>query len=134
MNSIMRSNKIGCSLLYVEDDPDTRALLSWVIRRQFPDIELHVAENGRIGFDLFKEHSPNIVVTDINMPIMDGIQMSRLIKDINSEVTVIAVSGNISEDCRSDAFSAGINHYLNKPVMLQKFYMVIEDSINKTNH
>jgi len=120
--------------LYVEDDSDIRTLFSNIIRKRFPDVELHIAENGKIGLDLYKEHRPDIVVTDINMPIMDGIQMSRLIKDMKSEVTVIAISGNICDDYQSDAMSAGITHYLNKPVMLQEFCLVIEDSINKTIH
>ena len=129
MNFLMKSKNIGSSLLYVEDDPATRALFSRVIQRQFPDVELHIAENGKIGLDLYKKHSPDIVVTDINMPIMDGIQMTRLIKDINSEVTVIAVSGNIGDDCRLEAFSAGINYFMNKPIVLNKLCLVIEDSI-----
>jgi YesN/AraC family two-component response regulator len=130
----MSKSKTSSSLLYVEDDPAIRALFSDVIRSSFPDVELHIAENGRIGLDLYKEHRPDIVVTDINMPIMDGIQMTRLIKDMKSEVTVIALSGNICDDYRSDALSAGITHYLNKPVRLQEFCLVIEDSINKTIH
>lgn len=127
----MKSNKIGISLLYVEDDPETRVLCSRVMRSRFPDVELYVAENGKIGLDLYKVHSPNIIITDINMPIMDGIQMTRLIKDINSEVTVIAVSANTSDNYRLDAFNAGIKYYINKPIMIQTLCLTIEDSINK---
>lgn len=126
-------NKVGISLLYVEDDPATRTLCSRFMRSRFPDVELYIAENGKIGLDLYKVHSPNIVITDINMPIMDGIQMTRLIKGINSEVTVIAISANSCDNYRLAAFNAGINHYINKPIMFQNLRLVIEDSIYKTN-
>lgn len=131
MNSLVKSNKIGISLLYVEDDPATRALCSKVMRSRFPDVELYVAENGKIGLDLYKAHSPNIVITDINMPIMDGIQMTRLIKAINTEVTVIAISAHGSDNHRLDAFNAGINCYINKPIKLQTLCLEIYNSISK---
>lgn len=133
MNTLVNSNKIGISLLYCEDDPATRNLCSKVIRSRFPDFEFYIAENGKIGLDLYKVHSPNIVITDINMPIMDGIQMTRLIKDINSEVTVIAISANSCGNYREDVFDAGINCYLNKPIAFQTLFLLIEDSINKIN-
>jgi YesN/AraC family two-component response regulator len=97
------------------------------ITTQFPGVELYIAENGKIGFDLYKEYSPNIVITDINMPIMDGIQMTRLIRAENSEVTVIAVSGNTRDDCRMDAITAGVNHYMKKPISLDELFAVIWD-------
>ena len=54
----------------------TCGMLCTVIRRKFPDAAIYLAENGRIGVELFKKHTPDIVITDINMPVMDGIEMA----------------------------------------------------------
>ncbi len=51
-----------------------------MIPLKFPDVELYTAENGKAGLDIFHEHAPDIVITDINMPVMDGIKMATEIK------------------------------------------------------
>jgi YesN/AraC family two-component response regulator len=58
------------SILIVEDEPGTLELLTAIITMKYPDLVLHTAGNGRIGLELFKTYTPDIVVTDINMPEM----------------------------------------------------------------
>ena len=60
------------SLLYVEDDAVTRELVGEIIPRKFPHFSVYTAENGKAGLELYKKYCPEIVVTDINMPIMNG--------------------------------------------------------------
>ncbi|MCT7564818.1 response regulator [Aliarcobacter butzleri] len=55
-----------------------------------------VAKNGQEGLELFKKHNPDLVITDIQIPVMDGIQMIKAIKEINPQVqTVIVTTFNI---------------------------------------
>jgi CheY-like chemotaxis protein len=70
------------SLLYVEDESLTRDAVCTFIRKIIPDIQLHTAENGNEGLERFKDLRPDIVVTDIKMPVINGIEMARAIKSI----------------------------------------------------
>lgn len=61
------------SILIVEDEEFTRELLVSILTKQFPDVALYSAINGRTGLELCKTHSPDIVITDMNMPEMGGV-------------------------------------------------------------
>jgi len=80
------------SLLYVEDEAEIRDLLRGVLIRKFPNLDIHVAENGMAGLEVFRERRPDIVLTDIRMPLMDGIQMSRAIREENPSANIIVIS------------------------------------------
>src|SRR5512133_755208 len=86
------------SLIFVEDDSLVRMAVSRVIAREFPDFTVYTAENGRTGLELFKEHTPEIVITDINMPIMDGIEMAGEIKSIQPDTNFVVVTGYGDKD------------------------------------
>jgi YesN/AraC family two-component response regulator len=68
------------ALLLVEDEPNARDMLKAMLARNYPGLRVYAAENGADGLDLFREHHPEIVVTDISMPVMNGIQMTREIR------------------------------------------------------
>lgn len=114
------------SLLFVEDDNTICEVIGRMIARQFPDVTVYTAENGRIGLELFKEHTPEIVITDINMPEMDGIEMAGKIKSIKADTKFIVLTG-YSDNKYLDRFSEiGFNDYIVKPVDLRKLFAAIE--------
>ena len=77
-------------LLIVEDDSGVMDMLASVFEKEF---EIHTAENGVIAYDMFFEVRPNIIVTDIMMPKMDGADLTRRIKLISPVTTIFALSG-----------------------------------------
>ena len=74
------------TVLYVEDDIEIREELESFF--SFRVKELFVAENGSEGLELYKKHQPDIVVTDINMPLMNGIEMLKHIRAIDKNTPV----------------------------------------------
>jgi YesN/AraC family two-component response regulator len=97
-----------------------------MITREFPGITVYTAENGLIGLELFKDHTPEIVITDINMPVMDGIEMAGKIKAIKSDTRFIVLTG-YSEKKYSEKFSEiGFYEYIIKPVDINLLFAVIE--------
>ncbi len=122
------------SLLYVEDEPEIRGLLSGVLARKFPSLELLIAENGKSGLELFKERRPEIILTDIRMPIMDGIQMAREIRGIDSTASIIVISACSETDYLLEAIKMGISRYVLKPIDHKMLFEAINDCIARITH
>jgi YesN/AraC family two-component response regulator len=114
------------SLLFVEDDHMVCLAIGRIIARRFPDATVYTAENGRIGLELFKEHTPEIVITDINMPVMDGIEMARKIKSIKTDTMFIVLTGYNDKNYLERFGEIGFNDYIVKPVDFGKLFAAIE--------
>ena len=125
MEAVSNARRVP-SLLIVEDDRVICQMLATVIQRKFCDATIYRAENGRIGLDLFKEHRPAIVITDINMPVMDGIEMAAAIKALQADAHFIVMTA-YSDKAYFEKFSAiGFCAYLLKPIMLPMLFAAIE--------
>ncbi len=102
------------TVLYVEDDADTRKQFTDFLSR--PVGTLITAVNGLEGLEAFKKHKPDIVVTDILMPQMDGLTMAQHILELAPSVPVIAVTAFEQTDYLMRAINIGIDKYVTKPV------------------
>lgn len=114
------------SILFVEDDHMVCLSIGRILAMQFPDATVYTAENGQIGLELYKEHTPEIVITDVNMPVMDGFEMASKIKSIKTETKLIVLTG-YSDNNYFERFSEiGFDDYIVKPVDFQKLFTAIE--------
>ena len=112
------------SLLLVEDDITARKIISRMVALKFPQCTMFTAEHGEEGVKLFMEHAPDLVVTDINMPIMDGIEMVRKIKAMNPNATYIIISARE----RVDQFEEiGYCAFLRKPLDFNELLYAIQN-------
>jgi two-component system, sensor histidine kinase and response regulator len=116
------------SILIVEDDKAARDILGVVISKKYPDITLYFAENGRTGVDLFKEKAPEIVITDVNMPVMDGIQMAREIKALKADTMFIVITA-YSDRNISEKFIDGFTSFIKKPIQFAALFEAINKCI-----
>ncbi len=103
------------SVMHVEDDTSVRESLMRFLKRRFNTI--YSAKDGAEGLDLYTEHKPDIIITDIQMPVMDGIDMSRRIKELNSEALIIVTTAFNEKPYLEKAQDIGITEYLKKPVV-----------------
>lgn len=110
-------NEKKFAILYVEDDLDTREELSIFLEQKCA--KLHVATNGQEGLNLFKKHLPNLIISDIQMPIMDGISMAKEIKSINISIPIIFVTAFNEINYLKASMDLGITNYVEKPVNLK---------------
>lgn len=78
-------------------------------------ITVDVAENGLIGVEKFKAHGYDIILMDIQMPVMDGIEATRKIRESNKQVPIIALTANASKVEEDNCIKAGMNSYISKP-------------------
>ena len=107
-------------VLYVEDDEMIREELSETI--EFDVKELIVAENGEDGLEKFKKYNPDLVITDVKMPKMNGLQMSKEIKSISRNTPIIVTTAFSDSEYLMEAIKIGIDRYVTKPVDIDKLY------------
>ncbi|MDA7817495.1 response regulator [Sulfurimonas sp.] len=106
------------SILYVEDTISAQ--------REFSDIlsifvdEVNVASNGEEGLQMYKELSPDIIITDIQMPVMNGLDMIKEIRSEDTDTPIIITSAFNDNSYLFDAIELGIEHYLLKPIIVDK--------------
>jgi two-component system, sensor histidine kinase and response regulator len=123
--------KEDISILCVEDDPDARNILRETIKNRFPHITLHMAKNGIMGLDMFKEHAPHLTITDIRMPLMDGIRMAKEIRTLEPDARILVLTAHDDTNYLLDAIRIGISNYLLKPFNPELFYEAINESVRQ---
>ena len=101
-------------VLYVEDDKDARELLAQFLEQRVGT--LHVAANGREGLEMFNAHPSDVVITDIKMPVMDGLEMAAVIKNAAGKTPIIVVTAFNERDYFMRAIEIGVDHFVPKPV------------------
>jgi len=118
---ILKSIKI----LYVEDEEYVREFTGKTIGSLVKEVVL--AENGKVGLDRFIE-SPDfdLIITDINMPKMGGLEMCAEIRKINHEIPIVITSAHNDPNFLKQATNVGVDAYTMKPVDL---YQLIESII-----
>ncbi|NLC27761.1 MAG: response regulator transcription factor [Campylobacteraceae bacterium] len=101
-------------VMLVEDENAIRKALSSAIEEEFA--KLITARDGEDGLKKFKKYKPDIVITDISMPIMDGLDMASAIKKISKETPVIILSAFSEKERLIKAIDVGVDKYLIKPI------------------
>jgi CheY-like chemotaxis protein len=116
------------SILIVEDEPGTLELLTAIITMKYPDLALHTAGNGRTGLELFKTYTPDIVMTDINMPEMCGAQMTDNIRALKPDTQFIVLTGTSGKLVLTGKVEREIefNHRIMKPVIFKELFAAVE--------
>lgn len=119
------------SILIVEDDAGARASLCNLIAMEFPKLLIRSADHGRSGLECYKQQPADMVVTDITMPVMDGISMAAEIKSLNAEVVIIALTSYSDCNVLLRSIEIGIDHYLLKPLVCEKLYAVLHKTTER---
>lgn len=114
------------SVLIVEDDKASRDIMVRMVDLKFPRCTIYAAENGKRGLELFKAHSPEMVITDINMPVMDGIEMAREIRLINANAIYIVLTAYGNQSFFDEFKEIGCCAYLMKPIDFKELFAMIE--------
>ena len=105
------------SVLYVEDDKNIQEELEYFLSNRVG--KLYVANNGKEGLELYEKYQPDLVITDIQMPILDGIKMSEKIKELNPAALIVIITAFNDSNYLFEAIKLNITSYLTKPLDLK---------------
>ncbi len=121
-------------ILYAEDNENIRHSYVLVLKRYFKDV--FEAEDGEDALKLYHDHKPDIVLTDINMPVLDGLELVRIIRETDQTTKIIVLSAYSDQEKLMKAIPLGLSAYLVKPIKGDDFKKVLVDvaSCLKTIH
>lgn len=124
----MRSIPDGIKVLITDDDPSACIALELVLTRKYPEVSFYFATDGKDGLNYFREHLPDIVITDVIMPGMDGCSLAREISGIKPDTKLIMLTGlsSMSDFFESIMKGLTIEHRISKPVSLERLFAALE--------
>jgi PAS domain S-box-containing protein len=111
-----------CTVLYVEDNPANMALVEQLIARR-PDIRLMTAVNGTLGIEAARTSQPTVILMDINLPGMSGVEALKVLRrdPATSHIPIVALSANALPRDIQSSLEAGFFRYLTKPIKVKEF-------------
>jgi diguanylate cyclase (GGDEF)-like protein len=117
------------TILYAEDEKDLREVTHQILKGFTK--KQYVAQNGQEGLELFKEHESEIdlIITDVNMPILNGLDMVKEIKKININIPIIVATAFSNKEYLLEAIDIGIDKYVLKPIDIAKLLQVMSQSL-----
>ena len=130
ISNIIKSSK-PFKLLFVEDNEDARNSSVDILEDFFSHIT--VAVDGQDGLDKFKEESFDIIITDINMPNLNGIEMCSEIRKINKNISILMLSAHNDIEYFIESIKLNIDGYILKPFDINQFVNTLNNVILKIN-
>jgi YesN/AraC family two-component response regulator len=116
-------------ILIVDDEYTVRDVLNMALSKN--GYIVYEAENGKQGVQMFIDCVPDIVLTDVEMPGISGIEVTKKIKETQSDADVVIMTGYGSEKLVIEAIRAGATNYLKKPVSFDELYNILDHLIYK---
>jgi len=119
----------GIKLLYVEDNKEARESTQMILEEFFDDIVFGV--DGEDGFNKFNTHDIDLIITDINMPKLNGLDMIAKIRKESKDIPILVLSAYNESGFFMDSIKLGVEGYLLKPIDINQFMNVLERVIEK---
>jgi YesN/AraC family two-component response regulator len=118
---------IECSqeltLLYVEDNQDAREMTTMILEDFFDN--LIVAVDGEDAYKKFTQNKIDIVITDISMPKLNGLELCKKIRETDKDLPLVVLSAHNQDNFSKDNIKYGVNEHLLKPIDLEELSKII---------
>ena len=118
------------TLLYVEDNPANLSLVEQLVARR-PELKLVTAVTGKLGIDLAKANRPELILMDINLPDISGIEALRILRQdpLTANIPIVAISANAMPHDIARGLKAGFFLYLTKPIKIAEFNSTLDAAL-----
>ena len=124
------SNNKTATIVYIEDDPASRRLVQRILSSRGYDV--HVAGDGLEGISLARETKPNLILMDMNLPSMDGREITTRLRSLPhfAKIPIVALTANQSPGSRELALAAGCTGFMTKPIDVSVFPDQVKDFLS----
>lgn len=119
------------SVLLVEDEEIIRIPLSKLLSRWVRVV--YTAVNGEDALSVYKDNKIDLIITDLKMPVMDGLALAKCIKKINPKAKIVMTSGYYESEYMEVASAIGVDSYLYKPIERDQLMNVIDKYYTEIN-
>ena len=121
------------TILYIEDNPENRTLVKRVLEAE--GYRVVEAEDGIQGFEYLQSETPDLVIVDINLPEMDGYEVTTRLKQMPSmaNIPVIAMTANVMKGDREKTLAVGCDGYIPKPIDIDALPDQVAKYLRKSN-
>ena len=117
-------------LLLIEDDVNLGYIMKSVLEDVIGGYEVDIALNGKQGIERFQAFAPDVIVSDIEMPVMNGYEMVKKIRQTNLDIPVILATGKTSPKDVTAGYEIGTDYYIKKPYTPEELNAHIKSLIN----
>jgi CheY-like chemotaxis protein len=120
------SNTLTMRVLVVEDHPINQKLVGVLLGRM--GCHISYCENGQLAVDLVQQEAFDLILMDVNMPVMDGLAATRLIRALAGPVAqtpIVVLTADVMNEASEQALSAGANDFISKPVKVDQLRSII---------
>ena len=112
------------NILVVDDEFEVRELLSDYLSAQGYNVLL--AGDGRAGLDSFRTNEIDIIILDLAMPVMNGVECLREIRKTHSDIPVVIISGNLNDEFLEGLSTLSVQHILEKPLDIHRLGFILQ--------
>lgn len=117
------------TILFAEDDDTIRQATTHILQIFFK--EVYVAKNGKEALECYEDEKPDIILSDIKMPLMDGISLAQKIRKSDFMIPIVLLSSYSDQQMLFEAANAHIDGYILKPIVLESMLETLEKVIPK---
>lgn len=118
-------------ILIIEDEEAIRRVLAKILCEENESYEVDVAEDGVIGLGKIKENDYDLVLCDIKMPKMDGVELLEAVKKIDTEIPIVMISGHGDMETAINTMRLGAFDYISKPPDLNRLLNTVRNALDK---
>jgi PAS domain S-box-containing protein len=117
------------SILLVEDNEINQEIITGLLENS--GIKIEIANNGKEAIQLSATNSYELILMDLQMPIMDGYEATKIIRQKDKDIPIIALTANAMREDMARTKEAGMNEHLNKPIEVEKLYQTLLKYLSK---
>ncbi|QPJ65637.1 MAG: response regulator [Candidatus Nitrohelix vancouverensis] len=126
-NSGKPGSRAEPSILYIEDNPDNQALVKRILN-DLRGITIHLAGHAREGIELARQHRPDLILMDLNLPEIDGTEAFEMLQGIEETagIPVWVLSANVIPSEKAAILDLGFQRFIDKPFKINEFLDLID--------
>lgn len=117
------------TILYVEDDKNTQKMMENILSMLFKKVI--VANDGKEGCEKYTSNAVDLIISDISMPLMSGIEMAKEIRKTNRHIPIVLSTAFSDNEYLFDTIHLGIDGYINKPLNQKNFFSILKDILQR---